>query len=132
MNQVYIVSSIFTIPELTKISSNVTLNVAVGLNPIAVSVTLQPAVPETGEIITAHNPIQNSSEASWKEMFQVFNMGSRMEIMTDKNTPEEILKISKSFGVEGKIIGHCEKTEGLEGKNKLVIKSEYGTFDYIK
>lgn len=73
--------------------------------------------------------IQNSSKASWKEMFQVFNMGNRMEIMTDENTAEEILKISKSFGVEGQIIGRCEKAEG---KNILFIKSDYGTFDYVK
>ncbi|GAH30397.1 unnamed protein product, partial [marine sediment metagenome] len=38
--------------------------------------------------------IQDSSKTHWKEMFQVFNMGHRMELMTDESTAEEIIKIS--------------------------------------
>lgn len=71
--------------------------------------------------------IQESSKTSWKEMYQVFNMGHRMEIMTDQNTAETIIKISKKFGVNAKIIGYCQETEG---NNKLLIESYYGKFNY--
>ena len=71
--------------------------------------------------------IQESSKTSWKEMYQVFNMGHRMEIMTDQNTAETIIKTSKKFGVNAKIIGHCQKTKG---NNKLLIDSYYGKFIY--
>jgi len=73
--------------------------------------------------------IQDSSKTSWKEMFQVFNMGHRMELMTDKDIAEKIIKISKKFGVNAKIIGHCEKAKE---RNNLEIVSPYGDFHYEK
>jgi phosphoribosylformylglycinamidine cyclo-ligase len=73
--------------------------------------------------------IQESSNTSWKEMFQVFNMGHRMELMTDPTTAEEIIKISNNFGVEAKVIGHCEEAKN---KNELVLETPYGTFQYEK
>ena len=73
--------------------------------------------------------IQSVSSTHWKEMYKVFNMGHRMEIFTDKETSEEIIKISKSFNVDAQIIGYCEKTEGL---NELEIYSEHGEFFYKK
>lgn len=71
--------------------------------------------------------IQDSSNASWKEMFQVFNMGHRLEIMTDQDSAENIIKISEGFGVDAKIIGHCEKAKE---RNNLDIISSYGDFHY--
>jgi phosphoribosylformylglycinamidine cyclo-ligase len=71
--------------------------------------------------------IQDSSKTNLKEMYQVFNMGHRMEIMTDENTADEIIKISKNFNVDAKIIGYCQETRG---KNKLEINLHDGIFHY--
>lgn len=70
--------------------------------------------------------IREQSRTGWKEMYQVFNMGHRMEIYTDEKTAGEIIAISKSFGVDAKIIGRCESAE----KKKLTIKTPNGTFEY--
>ncbi len=70
--------------------------------------------------------IQKESGTSWEEMYKVFNMGHRMEIYTHAAYAEEIINISKSFNVDARIIGRCERYD----KNKLTIKSEYGEFQY--
>lgn len=72
--------------------------------------------------------IQQESKTDWKEMYQVFNMGHRMEIYTDAKTAEKMIAISKSFGVEAQIIGRVERFS--DKKNKLTIKSEHGEFIY--
>ena len=70
--------------------------------------------------------IQQESGTSWKEMYQVFNMGHRMEIYTDRSTADKIISISNGFNIEAKIVGRVE-----ESKNKkLTISSTYGTFEY--
>ena len=70
--------------------------------------------------------IQEQSGTAWKEMYKVFNMGHRFEIYTSQEVAEEIISISKSFGVDARIIG---KVEPFEGK-KLTINSEKGEFVY--
>ncbi len=70
--------------------------------------------------------IQEESKTDWKEMYQVFNMGHRMELYVDENIADEIINISKSFEVDAKIIGHVEASE----TKKLTIKSEFGEFEY--
>lgn len=72
--------------------------------------------------------IQQESKTDWKEMYQVFNMGHRMEIYTDAKTAGQLIAISKSFGVEAQIIGRVEKSP--DKKNKLTIKSRHGEFIY--
>ena len=70
--------------------------------------------------------IQEQSQTDWKEMYQVFNCGHRMELYVPEQVAQEIIAISESFGVEAQIIGRVEASE-----NKvLTIKSEYGTFKY--
>ncbi|MFX1406399.1 MAG: AIR synthase-related protein [Promethearchaeota archaeon] len=73
--------------------------------------------------------IQKSSETQWREMYQVFNMGHRMEIYCDESNATDIINISKRFNVDAKIIGYCEKSP-LSRKNTVEIKSEYGSFEY--
>ena len=80
-------------------------------------------VPKIFEII------QRSSETQWKEMFQVFNMGHRMEIICKEHTAKEIIKIAKKYNIESKIIGQCEKAHSKSG-NELEILSEHGRFNY--
>ena len=70
--------------------------------------------------------IQKESSTEWKEMYKVFNMGHRMELYVDPNVTEEIVNISKSFGVNAKVIGRVEPSD----IKKLTIRSKHGTFEY--
>lgn len=70
--------------------------------------------------------IQDISKTSWEEMFKVFNMGHRFELYVPKEIANDIIEISKSFDIEAKIIGRCEKSF----RKKLTIKSEFGEFHY--
>ncbi|HSI68716.1 MAG TPA: AIR synthase-related protein, partial [Gillisia sp.] len=70
--------------------------------------------------------IQEESKTDWKEMYQVFNMGHRMELYVDEKIAEEIIDISKSFNVDAKIVGRVEAADS----KKLTIESEFGRFEY--
>jgi phosphoribosylformylglycinamidine cyclo-ligase len=70
--------------------------------------------------------IQEQSKTDWKEMYQVFNCGHRMELYVPQEIANDIIAISQSFGVEAQIVGSVETSEN----KKLTIKSEYGTFEY--
>ena len=70
--------------------------------------------------------IQSESKTSWKEMYQVFNMGHRLEIYTDENSAQSIINISKSFNLDAKIIGRVEDCK----ENKLSISTNKGLFEY--
>ncbi|MBT7572818.1 MAG: phosphoribosylformylglycinamidine cyclo-ligase [Flavobacteriaceae bacterium] len=70
--------------------------------------------------------IKNESKTDWKEMYKVFNMGHRMEMYVDSSVANNIIEISKSFGVDAKIIGKVEASDS----KKLTIISDYGTFEY--
>lgn len=70
--------------------------------------------------------IQEQSKTDWKEMYQVFNCGHRMELYVPEDIAEDIIEISKSFGVEAQIVGRVEASE----TKKLTITSEYGVFEY--
>lgn len=78
------------------------------------------------EIPPLFNLIQKESKTEWKEMYQVFNMGHRMELYVSPDIAEEIISISKSFNVDAKIIGRVEASE----EKKLTIQTEVGTFLY--
>lgn len=69
--------------------------------------------------------IQAQSGTSWEEMYQVFNMGHRMEIYTNPKAAEEIIAIAKSFNLGAQIIGEVKPSEnGLRWK----LSGENGTF----
>jgi phosphoribosylformylglycinamidine cyclo-ligase len=70
--------------------------------------------------------IQQESQTDWKEMYQVFNMGHRMEIYVDESIAEDLIQISKSFNIDAKIVGRVEASK----EKKLTIKSEFGSFEY--
>ena len=70
--------------------------------------------------------IKEESNTDWKEMYQVFNMGHRMEIYVSPEDAKEIIQISKSFNIDAQIIGHVEE----DNKPSLTIKSEFGVFNY--
>ncbi len=58
--------------------------------------------------------IQKHSKTSWKEMYQVFNMGHRMEIYVDEKYAQTIIDVSTEFGVDAKIIGRVEGSKSPE------------------
>jgi len=72
--------------------------------------------------------IQNSSGTSWREMYEVFNMGHRMEIYCEPEVAESIIAISKTFTVDAQVIGRVEASD----KPQVSIKSEFGHFEYFK
>jgi phosphoribosylformylglycinamidine cyclo-ligase len=72
--------------------------------------------------------IQKESKTDWQEMYKVFNMGHRMELYVPKSISEEIIAISKSFGVDAKIIGNVKVKDVNDAR--LTIKSDKGTFTY--
>lgn len=70
--------------------------------------------------------IQQSAGTDWQEMYQVFNMGQRLELFTDSETARSIVDISNSFGIDAQISGYVEEAEQKE----VVIESAYGQFIY--
>jgi phosphoribosylformylglycinamidine cyclo-ligase len=70
--------------------------------------------------------IQKESGASGREMYQVFNMGHRMELYVAPEKAQEIISISKSFDIDAKIVGRVESSK----EKKVTLKTPYGTFEY--
>ena len=70
--------------------------------------------------------IQRESGTSSKEMYQVFNMGHRMELYVNPEIADKIIEISKSFQIDAKVIGKVETCK----TRKLSIFSEKGNFEY--
>ncbi|WP_027124501.1 AIR synthase related protein [Gelidibacter mesophilus] len=70
--------------------------------------------------------IQEQSNTNWKEMYEVFNCGHRMELYVPPSIAEDLIAISKSFNVEAQIVGRVENA----AKKQLTISSEYGEFKY--
>ena len=71
--------------------------------------------------------IQEESGTDWKEMYQVFNMGHRMEIYCNPPVAQDLIAISESFGVAAQIVG---KVEASPSGKKLTIQNDKGTFVY--
>jgi len=70
--------------------------------------------------------IQEQSGTPWKEMYQVFNMGHRMELYVPEEIAADIISISKSFNIDAQIIGRVEAAE----EKKVTVKAPAGTFVY--
>ena len=70
--------------------------------------------------------IQEQSGTDWKEMYQVFNMGHRMELYVPEAIANTLISISQSFGVDAQVVGRVEASP----KKQLTILSSYGEFGY--
>lgn len=70
--------------------------------------------------------IQQESGTDWKEMYQVFNCGHRMELYVPEAIAGDIIMIAQSFGVEAQVIGRVEASE----EKRLTIESAFGRFEY--
>ena len=69
--------------------------------------------------------IQEQSGTDWAEMYKVFNMGHRLEVYVAPEDAEKVISISKGFNIDAQVVGRIE-----EGKKSLLIKSEFGEFEY--
>jgi phosphoribosylformylglycinamidine cyclo-ligase len=70
--------------------------------------------------------IQEQSGTPWKEMYQVFNMGHRMEIYVPAAIADDIIRISKSFNIDAQVVGRVEAAE----EKQVTVKSPAGVFEY--
>ena len=70
--------------------------------------------------------IQEAAGTDWREMYQVFNMGQRLEVFTDEKTAEELVLLAQTFNIEAQISGKVEAAE----KNSLIIEGEWGRYEY--
>ena len=71
--------------------------------------------------------IQSESQTAWREMYQVFNMGHRLEVYCTQNAVENLVNTAKNFNIDAQIIGYVKNTEGGE---QLTIESPHGIFNY--
>ncbi|WP_373551673.1 AIR synthase-related protein [Haliscomenobacter sp.] len=70
--------------------------------------------------------IQAESGATWKEMYQVFNMGQRLEVYLPAAYAQQVIELAQSFNIEAKVVGHVEENQF----NQVSIYSPYGHFEY--
>ena len=70
--------------------------------------------------------IQSESGTSWQEMYQVFNMGHRLEVYLPEAQASRVIAISESFGIAAQVVGRVEAAD----KKQLTIRSEFGEFLY--
>ena len=70
--------------------------------------------------------IREQSGTDWEEMYQVFNMGHRMELYVPETIANKLISISKSFGVDAKVVGRVDAST----EKQLTILSPYGEFGY--
>lgn len=75
---------------------------------------------------TLFRMIQEQSGTPWQEMYRVFNMGHRFEVYLPESAAAEVINIAATFGIEAKIVGHCEASN----TPKLTIQSPYGDYFY--
>lgn len=70
--------------------------------------------------------IQQESKTSWREMYQVFNMGHRLEVYVPEATAQAIIDIARSFHIDTQVVGYVERAANASVR----IESTYGVFEY--
>jgi phosphoribosylformylglycinamidine cyclo-ligase len=75
---------------------------------------------------TIFNLIQQASKSDFREMYQVFNMGHRLEIFTDESAVQNIIAIAEGFGIEAQVVGRVEESD----KKELILKGSFGEIKY--
>jgi phosphoribosylformylglycinamidine cyclo-ligase len=80
------------------------------------------------EIPPLFRMIQQESGTSLREMYQVFNMGHRMEVYLPEAYAHQVIAISKEYGVEAKVVGRVEASPATE----VLLKTSGGEFSYTK
>lgn len=70
--------------------------------------------------------IQQASQSSAHEMYQVFNMGCRMEIYTSEKFADQMIATAGKYGVEARVIGRVETADTRE----LILHTKEGEIKY--
>lgn len=70
--------------------------------------------------------IQAESNTDWREMYQVFNMGHRLEIYLPEVHAQRVIDIAAGFNIDAQIIG---RVEAFVGK-RVTVSGEVGKFVY--
>jgi phosphoribosylformylglycinamidine cyclo-ligase len=70
--------------------------------------------------------IQEESGTGWKEMYQVFNMGNRMEVYLAPKHADLVIRQAQEFGIDAQVIGRVEAADQPEVR----IESPFGIFEY--
>jgi phosphoribosylformylglycinamidine cyclo-ligase len=70
--------------------------------------------------------IQQESQASWREMFQVFNMGQRLEVYLPPQHGDQVIELARGLGIDAQVIGQVEEAS----QNEVIVESAYGKFQY--
>jgi len=70
--------------------------------------------------------IQNESKTNWREMYQVFNMGHRLEIYLPEQAAQRVIEIAHTFDIPAQVVGFVEAAEDAQVR----IESPKGTFEY--
>ena len=72
------------------------------------------------------NLIQENAGSDNREMYQVFNMGHRLEVFTNQKTAEALIAIAAEFNIEAQIVGRVEAAE----KSSLHLHTSTGVIDF--
>lgn len=70
--------------------------------------------------------IQEQSGSDWREMYQVFNMGHRLEVYTSPDYADSMIALGTALGIKAQVVGRVEQAKGEE----VIIESPYGRFEY--
>jgi len=70
--------------------------------------------------------IQQESGTNWKEMYQVFNMGHRIEVYLPESEASAAIEAAQAFNIDAQIIGRVEAAD----RTSVVLETPYGTFEY--
>ena len=70
--------------------------------------------------------IHQESDTSWREMYQVFNMGQRLEFYVEQKDAQAIIDIARSFDIEAQVVGYVEDMQG----EQVRVESKFGRFEY--
>lgn len=70
--------------------------------------------------------IQEAAQTPWSEMYQVFNMGHRLECYVPERLADGILALGAQFGIDARVIGHVKKSK----ETQVEVKTEYGQFTF--
>ena len=72
--------------------------------------------------------IRENSGADWREMYQVFNMGHRLEIFTNEATAYKMIETASILGIEAQIVGRVEAAKA--DQSSLLLKGSFGEVTY--
>jgi len=72
--------------------------------------------------------IRENSGADWREMYQVFNMGHRLEIFTNEAAANQMIEAAAGLGIEAQIVGRVEAAKA--GHSSLLLKGSFGEVSY--